>query len=205
MKERFGRNPIRSTADLSTFVRTRASFIAQTSLYGYLKTRMGTSFQRYFEHEVFSAAIRAASVKVFVACAADMAIFAAATAARDGGLADDEAAALARFCYEDALERGLEERDRGEIPDDSAARFALRLSTARWQDLHRGELSFADSPAALVRYAPVIDQYKDLDREIVRNSIRFRWRDVRETLRKRIEPDALLADWRGRSGVAESA
>ncbi|MDA0704073.1 MAG: hypothetical protein O3A96_12705 [Proteobacteria bacterium] len=198
MRERFGRNPIRTAQNLATFVRTRASFIAQTTLYGYLKTRMGTSFQRYFEDDVFAASIRAASVKVFVACAADMAVFAAATAARDGALGDEDAAALAAFCYDDALERGIEDRDRGEIPAEAAARFTLRLSTANWQEVHRGELAFTDSPVALIRYAPVIDEYKDLDREIVRNSIRFRWLNVRETLRKRIEPEAVLADWRDR-------
>lgn len=202
MGERFGRNPIFTAQDLAVFVRTRASFIAQTTLYGYLKTRMGTSFQRYFEDDVFSASIRAASVKVFVACAADMAIFAAATAARDGALDDEEAAALAAFCYDDALEQGVEDRDRGEIPAEAAGRFALRLSTTKWQEVHRGELAFTDSPAALVRYAPVIDEYKDLDREIVRNSIRFRWLNVRETLRKRLQSAAVLADWRGRQAEA---
>ncbi|MBT5414835.1 MAG: hypothetical protein HOH66_02725 [Rhodospirillaceae bacterium] len=202
MRERFARNPIRTADDLAAFVRMRAAFIAQTTLHGYLKTRMGTSFQRYFEDEVFSASIRAASVKLFTACAADMAIFAAATAARDDALDDGEASALAAFCYREALAQALEDRDLGEVPDDAAARFALRLSTARWQEAHRGEMAFADSPEALVRYAPVIDEYKKMDREIVRNSIRFRWRDVRETLRKRIETDAVLADWRGRQAEA---
>jgi hypothetical protein len=45
----------------------------------------------------------------------------------------------------------------------------------------------------LLRYAPIVDEFKELDREIVRNSIRFRWRDVRAQLRRRLRPEAFNA------------
>ena len=42
----------------------------------------------------------------------------------------------------------------------------------------------------------IADELKEQDGEIVTNSIRFRWRDVREQLRKRIDRDAICAEWR---------
>lgn len=41
----------------------------------------------------------------------------------------------------------------------------------------------------------VINEFKELDREIVTNSIRFRWRDVRETCRRRVDGDEIARDW----------
>ena len=58
---RFDKSPIDSVDGLAEFARTRSSYVAQTSLYGYLKARMGTRFPVYFEDEVFSVSIRAAS------------------------------------------------------------------------------------------------------------------------------------------------
>ena len=40
------------------------------------------------------------------------------------------------------------------------------------------------------------EEFKTLDRPIVRNSIRFAWRDVRTELKRRLDPAAVCADWR---------
>jgi len=53
--ERFDRGPIENVESMTRFARTRAAYVAQTSMFGYLKTRMGTSFQRHFEDDEFSA------------------------------------------------------------------------------------------------------------------------------------------------------
>lgn len=203
-RERFGRTPIGTAHDLATFVRTRAAFIAQTTLYGYLKTRMGTSFRYFFEDDRYSASIRIATVKLFTACAADLAIFAAATAAQGSVLDDTEAAALAEFCFRESLAQGIAEVDADHVPTGAFERFAMRAAAAPWHAAAQGEFAFAESPDALIRYAPVVDEFKDLDREIVRNSIRFRWLDVRATLRRRMTPEAVCADWRARSWLRPS-
>ena len=48
-----------------------------------------------------------------------------------------------------------------------------------WAAAAAGEAAFAGSAADLVRVAPVAEEFKALDRPIVRNSMRFRWREVR--------------------------
>ena len=161
---------------------------------------MGTSFRRHFEDETFSKTIRASAVKLYVACLADLTIFAVATAARDSDLDAGDCAALAQRCFEDALKQGIGETDWVSLPDDAWRQFEARAAATIWPNAALGEAAFAGSADAIIRVAPVIDQFKALDERIVRNSIRFRWRDVREQLRKRIDGPALAADWRRIAG-----
>ncbi|HSM19907.1 MAG TPA: hypothetical protein VK844_06015 [Hyphomicrobiales bacterium] len=197
---RFDRSPIDTVEKLTEFVRTRASYVAQTSLYGYLKTRMGTRFPEFFEDEVFSASIRMAAAKLFVSCLGDLTVFAVAVAGRDGRLEASEAAALAQQCFEQAMELTLVDQPPENVPDDALEAFRARTDATIWANAAQGADAFAGSEQDILRFAPVVDEFKRLDREIVSNSIRFRWRDVREQLRKRIDADRVCADWRRRAG-----
>lgn len=195
-KERFDQNSLDNVASIARFVRTRSAYIAQTSLYGYLKTRMGTSFRRHFEDEAFSRVIRTSAVRLFVACLSDLTIFAVATVARDSDIGAEDCAALARHCFKDAMSEGIGEEDWGSVPQDAWQHFDERVAATIWPNAAVGEAAFAGSVDAIIRLAPVIEEFKALDEQIVRNSIRFRWRDVRERLRKRIDGPAVVRDWR---------
>lgn len=199
---RFDTRPLARVEDVAVFVRTRASYVGQTALYGYLKARMGTRFRDYFEDDAFSAGIRQAALALFLSCAADLAVFAIATADRQGRLTPAERAALARHCFLLAAAQGLAESGAGALPADARLRFDARLAQLDWRWAGQGRNAFAGSEGDLIRLAPVIDEYKALDREIVTNSIRFRWRDVREQFRKRIDGAALCRDWRAGGGQA---
>ena len=54
------------------------------------------------------------------------------------------------------------------------------------------DAAFTESPAGLVRWAPVMDELKELDEEIVRNSIRFRWQEVRREFARHLDSRKLL-------------
>jgi hypothetical protein len=193
--------PPLDTADaLARFVGERASLVAQTTLYGYLKTRMGMKFPRYFQDAGFAALIRTASVKLFVSAAADLAIHAAAVTGSEGRLGTEERAALARRCFAAALGEALAAEDAAAVPPDAVEAFAARARATDWEAAAAGEAAFAGSIADLVRVAPVAEEFKPLDRPIVRNSMRFRWREVRVELRKRLDPAAVCADWRRQPG-----
>ena len=47
---------------------------------------------------------------------------------------------------------------------------------------------------ALVRWAPIMPELKELDAEIVMNSVRFRWQEVRRELRSTLDAAKLLED-----------
>src|SRR3546814_5537699 len=63
--------PLDSVAALRRFVSTRAAFMAQKTLYGYLKTRMGTRYPRLFEDDVLIASVDLAKLHIYAACLAD--------------------------------------------------------------------------------------------------------------------------------------
>ena len=56
-----GRNtPITNRDGLQRFLETRANFVAQASLYGYLRTRAGMRFPELFSDDVFVRSINIA-------------------------------------------------------------------------------------------------------------------------------------------------
>ena len=83
VKIRFDQSRIDSTERLVEFVHTRAAYVAQVSLYGYLKTRMGTQYRVIFEDKAFAGSLNTAKWRTYTACLADLSIFAVATVARD--------------------------------------------------------------------------------------------------------------------------
>lgn len=194
--ERFDKTPIDSRGVLVRFVRTRAAYIAQESLYGYLKTRMGTKFPQYFQDAEFSRAIRSASLKLYVSCLSDLTVFAVATVSSEAEIGEDESAALARDCFCAALKEGFEAADNEPVPAGALPEFDARLERVLWANAAQGENAFMGSAKDVVAYAPVIDEFKRLDGAIVSNSIRFRWRDVREQFRRRMDSAALVAEHR---------
>ncbi|MEO1848454.1 MAG: esterase, partial [Pseudomonadota bacterium] len=67
--------PIVNTDGLGEFIDTRSSLVAQTSLYGYIKTRAGTRFPDLFENEEFLRSINIAKWQIWAACVSDLAVF----------------------------------------------------------------------------------------------------------------------------------
>lgn len=193
---RFDNSRIQTVESLVEFVQTRAAYVAQTSLYGYLKTRMGTRFRQIFEDDEFLPSINNAKWRTYAACVSDLAVFATATAGIRSGLGERQIADLARYCFETAMHQTFDKPEIGEMREEFAIKFEKRVSQVVWHEVAEGEKAFTASPTELIESAPIAEEFKQLDKEIVTNSIRFRWRDVREQLRKRIEREAICEDWR---------
>lgn len=199
--ERFDRTPIDSVEYLTLFARTRASYVAQTALFDYLKARMGTQFREYFTDDVFSRAIHDSSVKVFVSCLSDLTVHAVAVVADPQRLERPECEAMARRCFDRGMRDGLADVENRKIPADARSRFDQRLRETDWPGSATGDAAFVLSPVDVVRHAPVIDEFKKLDRQIVATSIGHKWREVRNTFRKRAVPERIAADWRAMPGA----
>jgi hypothetical protein len=172
------------------FLHRRSAYMAQSTLFGYLRTRMGVGFQQFFEDERFSAEIADARLRVFVACLGDLTIFAVALAGAGGRLETPACARAAERSFGLALDRALEPGDllkAAEAPVD----FSRRARSVDWAVAHLGETAFTASPRMLSEAAPVSDRIRRADREIVMNSMRFHWREVRDELRRALDADAL--------------
>jgi hypothetical protein len=178
---------------LQYFLASRSSHVAQTALYGYLRTRAGTRFPELFDDDGFARSINMAKWHVWLACLSDLSVYA-------GGLLIQRSHAsgtLVEHVMSAAVEGILTSTG---MPDDAGPEFAqdakrvgARLLGCDWASVQDSETPFSRSPEALVRWAPVVDEFKREDDEIVRNSVRFRWQEVRRDLRRDLDADALIA------------
>ncbi len=190
-----GAGPVDSVAALEAFVSTRAAFVAQKTLYGYVKTRMGTRYVAMFENKDMVASLNIAKMYVYAACLSDLSIYAVATVGFGHSIPNDWSVALARRCYLGGLRDNSAEAPAEFSAQDCIAAFDRRLSETDWQRGARQPENFTQSPAALVRWAPIADALKMNDTEIVENSVKFSWRDIREQFNKRLDAAAVVADW----------
>ena len=67
-----------------------------------------------------------------------------------------------------------------------------RIKHTDWSSVTDDETPFTASPKSLVKWAPIIDELKQLDESIVINSVRFRWQEVRRDLRRNLDANAVL-------------
>jgi hypothetical protein len=189
------KTPIATVAELHEFCASRSAFIAQKKLYGYLKARMGTRYPAMFEDDVLIGSINIAKMHVFAACLSDMIVFAVALAGANGRLEREDQIAMARESYRLGIAG-----NRGSMPDEEAesewlAAFDRRIEDVNWANVAAGGDCFTESPTALFDWAPIAPQLKQQDEEIVRNSIRFAWIEVKQGLRKRLDANAVAPDW----------
>ena len=184
--------PIDSLEALSRFLDERACFVAQTSLYGYLRTRAGMRYPELFEDDPFVAAINIAKWHLWLDCLSDISVYAGSRLVQ---LAPRELPRVASMVIETAHGVLAKTGSPAEAGDEFAAhaeRVRHRLVRTDWLAVGPDEAAFTESPAGLVRYAPVMDELKQLDEEVVRNSVRFRWQEVRRDFAQLLDPRALL-------------
>jgi hypothetical protein len=184
--------PITDREGLRQFIYTRSAHVAQTSLYGYLRTRAGTRFPELFSDDEFLKSINIAKWHVWLACVSDLAIYAGAQARRGTQEPDADVAVLMQDVVDAILREAGEPAEAGGEYGAHAERVRARLAMYDWRAVPEAEGPFTQSPAALVYWAPIVDELKALDEEIVRNSVRFRWQEVREEFNRLLDADAVL-------------
>ena len=192
-------HPIDTEAELCRFVATRASLVAQKTLYGYLRTRIGTRYPEAFREPDFARSIDIAKLHVYAACLSDLSIHAIARALADPRVDDESRRALATA----SLRSGLDDNARSFVEsfsrEDAETAHQARLAAVDWTRAATGRESFGTSPAALVRWAPIAPELKRHDEEIVENSMRFAWQEIRADLERRLDAGAITAELLGRA------
>lgn len=187
-------HPIDSALEVERFAVSRAAFVAQKKLYGYLKTRIGTRWPKTFEDEVFQKSIKIATVHIYAASLSDLTIHVVAKALYDEKIDPTIKARFAHHCYL----RGLRDNDAasrfGFNEYASIAEFDRRLEGTDWMFGALRAENFTRSPAALLKWAPIADELKQFDAEIVENSIKFAWVEVRRDFAARLHQEEVARD-----------
>jgi len=161
---------INSKEDLQNFVQERSAHVTQTTLYGYLKTRIGTRFAIMVEDEKFSNSINIAKWNIYVAAISDLTLYVFSYLIDKKNLKQNDAEEIFINIINNELKNGLDEK----IYENAKKEFILRSRNVNWKRFHM-ENPFKDSGLALYNWSPIADELKVLDKEIVLNSIKLKW------------------------------
>jgi len=184
--------PIVDRGGLRRFLHTRSNYVAQYCLYGYLRTRTGVRFPELFNDDPFVRSINIAKWHMWLACLSDLAIYAGGLTLQRSRAPVAEIAALVSESVEAILIEVGTPEEAGDQFADHAARVRARVALCDWKSIPDDDSAFTESPAGLVRWAPVTEELKVLDEEIVKNSVRFRWQEIRRELRENLDAVRVL-------------
>jgi len=166
--------------DIKIFIQERSALVSQTTLYGYLKTRMGLKYTLMFTDKIFLESVDKAKWNIYISALSDCTLFAYSYLISNKKID----LASAKETYFEILEK---ERVNG-LPEnlivDSKNIFEQRLKEVDWYT-YSEENPFKLSGLALYKWSPIADELKELDKEIVLNSIKNKWNLVVEEFKKR--------------------
>ena len=192
---RLDNSKLEGTENLIEFIHSRAAYVAQTSLYGYLKTRMGRQYVDIFKDEFFAPSLNKAKWELYFACLSDLTVYAISNIVTKSNLTNEEISNKAKFIFDECVARTLDDNCPPVIMTQAKNSFMNRSQITIWANAAIGENAFSLSPETLASSSPVTEQFQELDREIVLNSVRFRWNNIREEFQKRYNRDKILDSW----------
>ena len=185
--------PIATISDYIAYADKQAAFVSQVSLYTYIKTRAGTQWPKLFEDETYLVSMKIARWHIFGAAVADLALYLGAMMVKRNAATPEQALKIS----ENVITSILNDYDQDDIPQkDFKAMMKdglARCQKADWLDLAEGPNAFQSSADALIRWTPIADELKELDEEIVRNSIHMRWINVRRDIKDTLDAEAVMA------------
>ena len=162
---------------LQDYIQRKSAFITQETLFGYLKTRIGTNYVKMYENNDFVVSINIAKWNIYLIAIQDMLFFAFSylyAKNRYQNTAD------AKILFEKILDKELHEKDHplpSDIYQKRLKQFEERIQNISWMTYYK-EDPFKTSSESLHYWAPVADELKNLDKAIVINSMQLKWQNI---------------------------
>jgi hypothetical protein len=170
---------IKSKEDLQKFIQQRSAHVTQTTLYGYLKTRMGHKFTLMVDDEEFSKSINLAKWNIYMVALADCSFYVFSILISEKNLKENDCREVFLNIIENEKKNGLSE----EIFIKAKTDFLNRLEKIDYKKYYLEE-PFKESGLALYHWSPIADELKELDKKIVLNSIKLKWNLIVEEFAK---------------------
>ena len=170
---------ISSEKDLQNFIQERSAHVTQTTLYGYLKTRMGHKFTLMVQDEEFSKSINLAKWNIYMVALADCTFYVFSYLMSQKNLQKNNSKEIFLGIIENEKKNGLSE----EIYDKAKSEFFKRIESVDFKKYYL-EDPFKESGLALFNWSPIADELKNLDKKIVLNSIKLKWNLIVEEFKK---------------------
>jgi len=174
---------IKNIDDIEDFIQKKSAWISQVTLYGYLKTRMGTKYVLHFDDEIFLSSINKAKWNIYVIALQDLIFY---TFSYINVFYNYQELRNAKNIYEKILNNELKNNMPENIIDNGKEIFNKRLQKIEWKNYYKS-WPFNESALALYEWAPVAKELKILDRKIILNSMILKWENIQKELIKLID------------------
>ncbi|MDC0250337.1 esterase [Candidatus Pelagibacter sp.] len=161
---------IDSIDQIKIFIQERSAHVTQSTLYGYVKTRIGSRYALMIEDSVFSDSINIAKWNIYMSALTDCTFYVFSYLIDKKNLQQNDAEKIFISIIEEEKKNGLEEN----LYEETLKKFNNRISDIDWSNYHKND-PFQNSGKSLYYWSPISDELKILDKEIVINSIKLKW------------------------------
>jgi len=176
------RKKLKNLDDLEDFIQSKSAWVSQVTLYGYLKTRMGTRYVLHFENDEFMKSVNLAKWNIYAVALQDLTLFTFSYLRTNLNYPDVDKA-------KEIFLKILDDETTNKMPlsiiDEAKKKFEERFQKINWST-YCNDLPFNLSALSLYEWAPIADELKTLDRKIVLNSVILKWGVVKKEFKERI-------------------
>jgi hypothetical protein len=169
--------------DLEEFIQTKSAWVAQVTLYSYLKTRMGTRYVLHFENDEFMKSVNLAKWNIYAVSLQDLTFYVFSYLKINFQFQDLE---KAKEIFNNILDDEILNKMPQDILEEAKKTFEERLNKINW-DNQINDYPFNQSALSLFKWAPIAEELKNLDRKIVLNSMILKWDIIKKEFSERIE------------------
>ena len=169
--------------ELESFIQSKSAWVTQVTLYGYLKTRMGTRYVLHFENDKFMSSVNLAKWNMYSVAIQDLTFFTFSYLKANLNYNQVE---KAKEIFFKILDDEISNKMPLEIIDEAKKNFNERLQNVNW-DTYFNNLPFNESALSLYKWAPISEELKSLDRKIVLNSVILKWDVVKKEFKERVK------------------
>ena len=169
--------------ELEDFIQSKSAWVTQVTLYGYLKTRMGTRYVLHFENDKFMTSVNSAKWNIYAVALQDLTFFIFSYLKTNFNYQDIN---KSKEIFLKILDDETANKMPLEIIQEAKKNFNVRFENINW-DNYYNDLPFNPSALSLYKWAPIADELKELDRKIVLNSVILKWDIVKKEFEERIK------------------
>ena len=169
--------------DLENFIQSKSAWVTQVTLYGYLKTRMGTRYVLHFENDKFMDSVNQAKWNIYSVALQDLTFFTFSYLKVNLNYHETD---KAKEIFFKILDDEISNKMPLDIIEKAKKSFDERLKNVNWEKYYK-DIPFNPSALSLYEWAPIADDLKTLDRKIVLNSVILKWDIVKKEFKERIK------------------
>ena len=174
---------IENYSDLKEFIQKKSAWVSQVTLYGYLKTRMGTRYVLHFENDEFMKSVDLAKWNIYAVALQDLTFF---TFSYLKAVKQYEDINKAKEIFLKILDDESLNNMPSNIIEDTKNNFNERFEKVNWETYYN-DLPFNPSALSLYKWAPISEELKTLDRKIVLNSVILKWNVIKKEFKERLD------------------